>query len=148
MSDQVHQVGGIFAVVDGKGGIEPYLFGIFPEKARTDRVESAGPYKRVAEGRRVGPHYLARDPRDPAGHLCGRSSREGHQQDAPGVSAVDNEVRNPVGQRIGFARASASNDEERRSHNAPLRHAMLDGAALLRIEFIEIGRSCQHESPP
>jgi hypothetical protein len=26
-------------------------------------------------------------------------------------------------------------------------HAMFNGTALLRIEFIKIGRSCQHESP-
>jgi hypothetical protein len=48
----------IFAIVDGKGGIKSYPLGIFPQKARTDRVESAGPHKRVAEGRRVGPITL------------------------------------------------------------------------------------------
>ena len=107
----------------------------------------AGPHKRVAEGRRVGPHYLARDPRDPTGHLCSRSSREGHQQDAPGVGAVDNKVRNPVGQRVGLARASAGDDEEGLSYSAVMPHAMFNGTALLRIEFIKIGHSCQHESP-
>jgi hypothetical protein len=147
MPDQVHQVGGVFAVVNGERRVKPYPFGIFPQKTRADRVEGAGPHERLAEGRRVGPHYLARDPRDPAGHLCSRSSREGHQQDAPGVGAVDDGVRNPVSQRVGLARASAGNNEKGRPYSAVMPHAMFNGTALLRIEFIKIGHSCQHESP-
>jgi hypothetical protein len=79
--------------------------------------------------------------------VCSRSSREGHQQDARGVGTVDNEVRNPVGQRIGFARAGAGNNEKGRSYSAAMLHAVFNGTALLRIEFIKISRSCQHESP-
>jgi hypothetical protein len=52
-----------------------------------------------------------------------------------------------VGQRVGFARASAGNDEKGRPYSAVRPHAMFNSTALLRIEFIKIGRSCQHESP-
>jgi hypothetical protein len=43
-------------------------------------------------------------------------------------------VRDPVSQRVGFARASAGNDEQGRPDGAVMTHAMFDGAALLRIK--------------
>ena len=45
VADQVHQVGGILAVVDGEGGIEPDALGVFAQQPRADGVEGAGPGK-------------------------------------------------------------------------------------------------------
>ena len=56
-------------------------------------------------------------------------------------------MRNPVGQRVGFARASAGNDEERWPYSAVMPYAVFNGTALLRIQLVKIGRSRQHESP-
>ena len=76
-------------------------------------------------------------------------SRERHQQDAAWVRAVDDQVRDPMGERVGFARSGASDNEKRRSNSAALCHAMLDSAALLGIKAFQVFRSgCQHESPP
>jgi hypothetical protein len=68
--------------------------------------------------------------------------------DAAGVCAVDDEVRNPVRQRASFAGSGASDDEERWSDRAALRHTMFDSEALLWIQFIEISGSCRHRWLP
>jgi hypothetical protein len=45
-------------------------------------------------------------------------------------------VRDPVGQRVGFSRSGAGNDEEGRPDSAVMPHAVFDSAALFGIEFI------------
>ena len=47
------------------------------------------------------------DPFHPTGHLGGGSSREGQQQDAVRINAIDNQVGGPVGQGLGLAGAGA-----------------------------------------
>jgi hypothetical protein len=47
-ADQVHQVGGVLAVVDGKARIEADLFGIVAEQPRADAVKGNGPGERAA----------------------------------------------------------------------------------------------------
>ena len=54
MPDEVHQVGGVLAVVDREGGVESDLVGIFPQQACADRVERAGPGERVGHDPGVG----------------------------------------------------------------------------------------------
>lgn len=44
-----------------------------------------------------------------------------------------------MGQSIGFTWASAGDDQQRSKNGQA--NAMFDGASLLRIEFIEIGRA-------
>jgi hypothetical protein len=53
-----------------------------------------------------------------------------------GICAVDDEVRDPMRERVGFSRSRASDNEERRSDRAVPPHAMFDSAALLRIETL------------
>ena len=47
MPDQIHQIGGIFAIVDGEGGIDPDLVGVFAQQPSADTMERAGPGQRV-----------------------------------------------------------------------------------------------------
>ena len=78
--DQIHQVGGILAVVDGEGGIDADPLGIFAQQPRADAVEGTGPGERVAHDRGiVFAQHLAGDALDPAGHLGRRAARERHQ---------------------------------------------------------------------
>ena len=82
--------------------------------------------------------HLARDPLDAPRHLGRGAAREGHQQDAARIGAVDDQMRDAVGQRVGLARAGAGDDQQRRGRQSP-RDAVLDGAPLLGIERLEIG---------
>ena len=82
MADEVHQVGGILAVVDGEGRIEAdFAAHIRAAAARRspwkvpDQGSAAGALVRAASAR-------ADDALDAPGHLGRRAPREGHQQDA------------------------------------------------------------------
>ena len=138
MPDQVHQVGGIFAVVDREGGIEPDLLGIFAQQPRADAVEGAGPGQRVGHDAGIVAQHLARDPLDPLRHLGRRAARKRHQQDAARVGAVDDQMGDPMGEGVGLAGTGAG-DHQQRGDRPLARRAMLDGAPLLRIEAFEIG---------
>ena len=88
------------------------------------------------------PHDLPRDPLDPARHLGGGAARERHQQDAPRIGAVDDQMGDAVRQRVGLARAGAGDDEQRQPRRAVLLpDAVLDGPPLLRIEGLKVGGS-------
>ena len=54
-----------------------------------------------------------RDALDPAHHLGGGAARECQQQDAARIGAVDDQMRDPMGERVGLARAGAGDDQER-----------------------------------
>jgi hypothetical protein len=54
VAHQVHQVGGIFPVVDGEVVVEADLFGIEAEQPGADAVEGAGPGKRVGHDAGIG----------------------------------------------------------------------------------------------
>ena len=62
------------------------------------------------------------------------------------IGAGDDQVGDAVGQRVGLAGACAGNDEQRAPAGRAVSHTMLDRAALLGIERIQICRS-RHESP-
>ena len=68
-------------------------------------------------------------------HLGRGAAREGQQQDAVRVGAVDDEMRDAVGERVGLARARAGDHQQR----PPVRaDAMLDCRTLVGIEFLQI----------
>ena len=76
-------------------------------------------------------------------HLGRRAARERHQQDAARIGAVDDQMRDAMGERVGLAGSGAGDDQQRR--NGPVaRRAMLDGAPLFRIEAFEIGGCKRH----
>ena len=69
MPDQVHEVGGVFAVVNRKGRVQADLFGVLAQQPGADAVVGAGPGQRVGHDPGVVAQHLARDPFDPLGHL-------------------------------------------------------------------------------
>lgn len=76
-------------------------------------MEGAGPGQRVGQHARVVAQHLAADALDTAAHLVGGAAGKGHQQDATRIGAVEDQVRDPVGQRIGLAGARAGDDQQR-----------------------------------
>ena len=138
MADQIHQVGGILAVVDGEGRIEADALGVFPQQPRPDAVKRTGPAQGVRHDAGVVTEHLARDPLDPPRHFRGGTAREGHQQDAAWVGAADDQVRDAVGEGIGLARSGAGDHQQWRPDGGGRPDAVLDGAPLLRIERIQI----------
>ena len=133
VADEVHQVRRILAVVDGEGRVEPDRAGIFAQQPRPDAMERAGPGKRRRHARRR--QRTPDDPLDAAGHLVGRAAREGHQQDAAGIGAVDHQMRDAMRQRIGLARAGAGDNEQRASRCSA--HPMGRRPPLVGVERIE-----------
>ncbi len=69
MPDQVHEVGGVFAVVNREGGVQADLFGVLAQQPGADAVVGAGPGQCVRHDPGVVAHHLARDTFDPLGHL-------------------------------------------------------------------------------
>ena len=146
MPDQVDQVGGIVAIVDGEGGIEPDLIRIVAQQPRADAVEGAGPLQRVGHDAGLVAQHLSGDALDAPAHLGGGAPRKRHQQDAPGIGAVDDQMGDPVRQRVGLAGSGAGDHQQRRSRPAVMRghDAVLDGPALLWIEAFEVARRRWH----
>ena len=72
MPDQIHQIGGVFAIMDREVPIEPDVGGVFAEKTRTDRVKCTRPGKRIRHEPGFRTHNLRGDALDAALHLgCG-----------------------------------------------------------------------------
>ncbi len=139
MPHQVHQVGAVFAVVDGEGRVEADVLGVVAQQLGADAVKGSRPSERVGRGAAAAQH-VAGDALDASRHLHGRTPREGHEQDASRIGAVEDQMRHAVGERVGLARAGAGDDEQGRSRTRiALADAMLDGAPLLRIELFEMG---------
>ena len=69
MPDKVHEVRGVFAVVNREGGVQADLFGVFAQQPGADAVVGPGPGQCVRHDPGVVAHNLARDALDPLGHL-------------------------------------------------------------------------------
>ena len=138
VAHEIHQVGGILAVVDGEGGIEADLVGVVAQQPRAE------PWKVPAQLERVG-HHAGAVAHDPAGdaldaprHLGGGAAREGHQQDAARIGPADDQMRDAVRQRVGLARACAGDHQQRRRDVCV--DAMDDGPPLRGVQRVEIAR--------
>ena len=139
MPDHVHQIGRILAVVDGEGGIEPDLVGIFAQKPGADTMERAGPGQRVGHDPGAAAHDLSRDALNAPGHFGGGATRKGHQQYPAGIGTVDDQMGDPVCQGVGLSGTRAGDDEERRTRcGVLLPYPMLDGSSLFAVEGLEI----------
>ena len=110
---EVHQVGGVLAVVDRERRRKADLLGVLAQKPRPDAVERARPGERgIGErGVRAGNHR--HDTADAAAHLGGGAARERQQQNAARIGAVDDQMSDAMRQRVGLARAGAGNDKQR-----------------------------------
>ena len=142
VADEVHQVGGIFPVVDGEIRIESYLFGMQAQDAGADAVERAGPGERVGDGAGLAAEHLGADALDAAAHFGGGAAGEGHQQDAARIGTGDDQMRDAVGERVGLAGTGAG-DHQKRAGRAAVRHVgtVLDRAALRLVQFFQIRNS-------
>ena len=117
--------------------------GVLAQQAGTDGMEGAGPAEARWRARRA--HGGGDDALGAALHLGGGPAREGQQQDAAGIGAVDDQVGDPVRQGAGLAGAGAGNHQQRPGDVGTVRSdAVLDGTALLGIEGLKIG----HEVGP
>ncbi len=144
MAHEVHQVGAVFPVVDREVRGEADHRREFAQQPGPDGVERAGPGERFGDDRALAAECLGEDALDPARHLRRRAAREGQEQDAGRIGAVDDEMGDPVRERVRLARSRAGDDEKRcRRRLRP--DPVLDGLTLLRIELGEIGG---HESFP
>ncbi len=119
-----HQALGIRLVVDGERRRIAESLRLAAQDAHAGRVEGHHPH---------GPSPRADQGRDPRRHLPGRLVGEGDGQDLVRRDVARGEqVRDPVGEHAGLARARAGHDEQR---TALVHH----GSALLRIESVEEG---------
>ena len=130
-----------------KAGSSPTEFGIGPQEPRADGVKRAGPGDAVA-GAGLVSECRRNDALDAAPHLGSGPAGEGQQQDASGIGAVDDQVGDAMRERVGLARAGAGDDQQRAGDVGALgADAVLDGAALLRIQGFEIARARHRQEP-
>jgi hypothetical protein len=66
---QIHQVGGILAVMDGELAVEPNMLGIFAQKPRANGVKRPGPAQGICRDPGLVWENISRDALDPADHL-------------------------------------------------------------------------------
>jgi hypothetical protein len=64
MPDQIHQIGGILAIMDRERRLESNLASIIAQEPRTDAVERSGPGECVRHDAGAIPHRLAGDSLD------------------------------------------------------------------------------------
>ena len=110
---QVHQVGRVFAIVDGERRVKTDLIGIIAEETCADAVERAGPGQRIGHDASIVAHDLARDALDAARHLGGGAARKRHQQDPAGIGTIDDDVGDPVREGVRLSGSCASDDQKR-----------------------------------
>ena len=135
MPDQVHQIGRVLAVVDGEGGIKSDPIGIFAQEPGPDTMERTCPSQRIGHGPGAVADDLPRDALNAPGHFGGGATRKGHQQYSTGIGTVDDQMSDPVSQRVGLSGTRAGDDEERRTRcGAFLAHTMLDSSSLFAVE--------------
>jgi hypothetical protein len=149
VAHQVKQISRILAIVDGEGRIEADAFSVFPQQPRPDAVKGSRPGQRIRHDVGLIAEDATRDALDTLCHLRGRAAGKRHQQHAARVGALDDQVGNPVRERVGLSGSCAGYDKQRRADGALRGDAMLDGPALLSIETFQILISicCEHESP-
>ena len=107
---QIDQILAVAPVVDAEGRVETDGMGVLTQQARTNGMEGAGPAEPRRRARRA--HGGGDDALGAPLHLGGGPAREGQQQDAAGIGAVDDQVRDPVRQGAGLAGARTGNHQQ------------------------------------
>ena len=116
------------------------------QQAVADRMKGAGPGDlasrpdgvRIFRGSRRGQDALR-----PAGHLGGGASGEGQQQDALRHDAGQDQIGDPVRQRVRLPGARAGDDQQRAGELRPakLGDAVLDRRSLGFVQAAEVWRA-------
>jgi hypothetical protein len=113
VANEIHQVGGILAIVDRERAVEADLVGIFAQEPRADAVEGARPSQCIGHDGGILAHHLRRNSLHAPGHLGRGAARKRQQHDATRVGAIDDQMRHPMCQRVGLAGAGTGNHKER-----------------------------------
>src|SRR6476469_9235858 len=141
MANEINQIGRIFAVMNCEGVAETDVERILAEKPRADSMKRSRPIERMCHWPGLRAEHLCRDALDPALHFGSGAARKGEQHYPTRVCTRDNQVRDAVGQCVGFARACARDDEKRRCF-IKRGAAMFNSPALFRVALGELG--CGH----
>ncbi len=76
-------------------------------------MKRPGPGQRVGQRSGLVAQHGFADAFHPARHLHTGPAREGQQQDAARISPRSDQMGDPVGQRVGLARTSSGDDQQR-----------------------------------
>src|SRR5579864_1804118 len=112
MSDEIHQVGRIFAVMNCEAAVKADVERIFTKQARADSMEGPRPAKRIRHSADLWRERLRCDALDPALHFGSGAARKREQHHSPRVGSRDDQVRHSVGERVGLAGAGTSDDQK------------------------------------
>ncbi len=144
MPHQIEQILAVAPVMDAEGRVEADGMGVLAQQAGTNGMEGAGPDEARRCARRA--HGGGDDALGAPLHLGGGPAREGQQQDAAGIGAVDGQVRHAVRQGLGFAGARTGNHQQGPGDVGTIgSDAMLDGTALLGIQGLKIGHEVSNQ---
>ncbi len=129
VTDQIHQVRRILAIVDGEAGRKPDRFGVFAQQPRAYGVERPGPGEPLGN-RAMRAAKLKQDQVYPADHFRSRPPGKRQKHHAPRIGALPDQPRHAMRQRRGLAGTSAGNDQQR-ARRRPMadRHARRHGVA-------------------
>ena len=129
----VHEIGRVFAVVDGELGIEADSERVFPQEAGADGVEGAGVIRHGGL-RGLGCEAARDQPLDAADEFGRRPAGKGREHDPLRIGARKDERGDPVREHRRLAGARARDDEQRRRASG-IADPMLDREPLLEIEL-------------
>ena len=102
-------------------------------------MERTCPSQRIGHGRGAVADDLPRDALNAPGHFGGGATRKGHQQYSTGIGTVDDQMSDPVSQRVGLSGTRAGDDEERRTRcGVFLTYTMLNSSSLFAVEAFKI----------
>ena len=145
MPNEIHQIGRVFAIMNCESVAEADVERVLAKKPCADGMKRSRPVERMGHRSGLRAEHLGRDALDPALHFGGGAAGEREQHHPTRVRTRDDEVRDAVGQCVGFARACARDDEKRRCFIKRVA-AMFNSAALFGVELGEI--CCGHRQPP
>ena len=112
MTNPVHEIRRVLAVVDGELRRKAETRRVFAQEARADGVKSARICRRRGR-RRLGGEAAREEPLDPPDQLRGGPPGESREHDPLGIGAGEDQRRHPMGEHRRLARARPRNDEQR-----------------------------------
>lgn len=133
MADEVHQVRGILAVMDGELRIEAEFDGIFTQNSRSDAVERAGPGKGIGEDAGLISERLCANALHAFAHLGSRPPGKRHQEDTPWIGTGNNKMSDAMGARVGLARSGTGDDQQRAGGSAIWQADAMDDCGALTL---------------
>src|SRR5215472_7935992 len=88
MTEQIHQISRILAIMNGEVTVKSDLVRIFAQQSAADRMECPRPGQGINHQSRLFRQDLRGDPLNPADHLLRRSAGKGEEHDAKRLNAV------------------------------------------------------------